>query len=97
MFIIKKIPDKDGRYFIKSVNNSILSDDYVWWPDNLNKNIFYQYKGFILPTIKRGTVASYIPNEEAYKAWLETKSETDINISDHEILEILLGVEDNNE
>ena len=67
-------------------------EGYVWWPDSLDRATFDQYEGFILPTVKRGTVASYTANEEAYEAWKEAHPEPEPEPTDTEVLNTLLGV-----
>ena len=46
-----------------------IPEGYAWWPNGLERETFNRYEGFIKPTIKRNTVASYEANEEAYEAW----------------------------
>lgn len=76
MYILKSTPSAEGQYGpILNSNQPVPPEGYVWWPDSLDRAVFDQYEGFILPTIKRGTVASYEANEEAYEAWKEAHPE----------------------
>ena len=76
MYILKNTPSAEGQYGpILNSNQPVPPEGYVWWPDSLDRATFDQYEGFILPTIKRGTVASYTANEEAYEAWKEAHPE----------------------
>lgn len=76
MYILKSTPSAEGQYGpILNSNQPVPPEGHVWWPDSLDRATFDQYEGFILPTIKRGTVASYTANEEAYEAWKEAHPE----------------------
>lgn len=76
MYILKSTPSAEGQYGpILNSNQPVPPEGYVWWPDSLDRAVFDQYEGFILPTIKRGTVASYEANAEAYEAWKEAHPE----------------------
>ena len=93
MYILKSTPSAEGQYGpILSSNQPVPPEGYVWWPDSVDRAVFDQYEGFILPTIKRGTVASYTANEEAYEAWKEAHPEPDPEPTDTEVLNTLLGV-----
>ena len=70
MYILRDTPNAAGQYDpIQQTAQPLPPPGYLWWPDSLDRAVFDQYEGFILPTIKRGTVASYEANEEAYEAW----------------------------
>ena len=70
MYILRDTPNAAGQYeAIQQTTQPLPPPGYLWWPDSLDRAVFDQYEGFILPTIKRGTVASYEANEEAYEAW----------------------------
>lgn len=70
MYILRDTPSAAGQYeAIQQTAQPMPPPGYVWWPDGLDRAVFDQYEGFIVPTIKRGTVASYEANEEAYEAW----------------------------
>lgn len=72
MYILKNTPSAEGQYeAIQQTTQPMPPPGYVWWPDGLDRAVFDQYEGFIVPTVKRGTVASYEANEEAYEAWKE--------------------------
>ena len=70
MWILPKTPSVEGQYGpLKTWAGLTPPDGHYWWPDYLSRETFDRYEGFVLPTIKRGTVASYIANKEAYEAW----------------------------
>lgn len=70
MYILKDKPNATGQYeVIQQTTQPTPPKVYVWWPDSLDRAVFDQYEGFIVPTIKRNTVASYVANKEAYEAW----------------------------
>ena len=93
MYILKSTPSSEGQYDpILNSNQPVPPEGYVWWPDSLDRATFDQYEGFILPTVKRGTVASYTANEEAYQAWKEAHPEPEPEPTDTEVLNTLLGV-----
>ena len=70
MYILKSTPSAEGQYGpILSSNQPVPPEGYVWWPDSLDRAVFDQYEGFILPTIKRGTVVSCTPNLPAFETW----------------------------
>lgn len=54
---------------IQTYGGPEIPEGYAWWPNGLERETFNRYEGFIKPTIKRNTVASYEANEEAYEAW----------------------------
>ena len=93
MYILSKTPSAEGQYGpIQRFSGPCIPDGYLWWPDVLEQDTFHRYAGFIVPTIKRGTVASYTANEEAYEAWKEAHPEPEPEPTDTEVLNTLLGV-----
>ena len=92
MYILRDAPSAVGQYEpIQQTTQPLPPPGYLWWPDSLDRAVFYKYEGFILPTIKRGTVASYTANEEAYQAWKEAHPEPEPEPTDTEVLNTLLG------
>ena len=76
MYILSKTPTEEGQYPPIEVHDGLVAPDgYYWWPDYLEQETFEQYEGFIVPEIKRDTVASYTANAEAYEAWKEAHPE----------------------
>lgn len=76
MFVLSKTPSAAGQYPpIMQSAQAAIPEGYYWWPDSLERETFYQYEGFVILTIKRDTVASYVPNEEAYAKWKEEQPE----------------------
>ena len=76
MYILRDTPSAAGQYEpIQQTAQPLPPPGYLWWPDSLDRAVFDQYEGFILPAIKRGTVASYEANAEAYEAWKEQQPE----------------------
>lgn len=72
MYILSKTKSEAGQYqAIKTWAGLTAPDGFYWWPDYLKQDTFKQYEGFVILTIKRNTVASYVPNEEAYAKWKE--------------------------
>lgn len=70
MYILRDAPSAAGQYEpIQQTAQPLPPPGYLWWPDSLDRAVFDQYEGSILPTVKRGTVASYEANAEAYEAW----------------------------
>lgn len=93
MYILRDKPNAAGQYEpIQQTTQPLPPPGYLWWPDSLDRAVFDQYEGFILPTIKRGTVASYEANAEAYEAWKAEHPEPEPEPSDTEVLNTLLGV-----
>ena len=93
MYILRDAPSAVGQYEpIQQTPQPLPPPGYPRWPDSLDRAVFDQYEGFILPTIKRGTVASYTANEEAYQAWKEAHPEPEPEPTDTEVLNTLLGV-----
>lgn len=73
MYILRDTPSAAGQYEpIQQTAQPLPPPGYLWWPDSLDRAVFDQYEGFILPTVKRGTVASYEANTEAWDAWKAT-------------------------
>ena len=76
MYILKNTPSAAGQYeAIQQTTQPLPPPGYLGWPDSLDRAVFDQYDGFIVPTIKRGTVASYEANADAYEAWMEAHPE----------------------
>lgn len=93
MLVLNLTKSEAGQYpAIQIYSGPEIPEGYAWWPDSLERDTFNRYEGFILPTIKRGTVASYTANEEAYEAWKEAHPEPDPEPTDTEVLNTLLGV-----
>lgn len=91
MYIISATPSAAGQYpAIQQTNRAEPPEGFLWWPDSLEQQTFLQYEGFIVPTIKRNTVASYRPNEAAYEAWKASQPAPEP--TDAEVLNTLLGV-----
>lgn len=42
---------------------------FAVWPGKLSTDEFYAHNGFVRLTVKNGTVQSYVPNLDAWKAW----------------------------
>ena len=96
MKIIKNTPFKNGAYpSIQSWNGISAPAGYYVWLDGLDTENFYQYNGFVTLNVLRGAVISYTPNEEAWEAWKATlPPEPEPEITDTEILNMLLGMEE---
>lgn len=91
MLIISQTPSAAGQYPpILRCSSAGIPAGYYWWPDTLERDTFYQYEGFVVLTIVRNTVASYVPNVEAYEAW--KASQAPAEPTDTEVLNTLLGV-----
>ena len=93
MYILKSTPSAEGQYGPILVSNQpVPPEGYVWWPDSVDQTDFIQYLGFIVPNIKRNTVASYTVNMEAYNDWVESHPDPEPEPTDTEVLNTLLGV-----
>lgn len=93
IYIMPQTPSEDGQYqALQKWPRLTPPEGFYWWPDSLETATFEQYEGFIVPEIKRGTVASYTANEEAYEAWKEAHPEPEPEPTDTEVLNTLLGV-----
>lgn len=91
MLVVSKTPSEAGQYpAIQQSASAGIPEGFYWWPDSLERETFYQYKGFVILTIARNTVASYVPNVEAYEAW--KASQAPAEPTDTEVLNTLLGV-----
>ena len=99
MKIIKNTPFKNGAYqSIQNWDGISAPEGYYVWLDGLDTENFYQYNGFVTLNVLRGAVISYTPNEEAWEAWKSTLPEpTAKPATDTEILNILLGLDDEDE
>lgn len=76
IYIMPQTPSEDGQYqALQKWPRLTPPEGFYWWPDDLERDTFEAYEGFIIPVIKRGTVASYTANEEAYEAWKEAHPE----------------------
>ena len=72
MYILSKTKSEAGQYpAIQHHDGLTAPEGFYWWPDYLEQDTFEQHEGFIVPTIKRDTVASYEADAEAYEAWKE--------------------------
>lgn len=72
MFVISKNISSEGQYSrIVETSSAFIPDGFYWWPDNLEHDTFDKYEGFVILTVQRNTVKSYIANEEAYEKWKE--------------------------
>ena len=70
MKIIKITPDSNGAYPApQSWSESRAPEGYALWPDTLDTTDFETYNGFVSLNIRRGRVASYEVNHEAWEAW----------------------------
>lgn len=70
MLILNLTKSEAGQYpAIQVYSGPEIPAGYAWWPNSLEQDTFEQYDGFIIPNIKRGTVASYQPNTEAWESW----------------------------
>ena len=70
MLILNSTKSEAGQYpAIQPYSGPEIPEGYAWWPNGLERETFNRYEGFIKPTIKRNTVASYEANEEAYETW----------------------------
>ena len=70
MLILNLTKSAAGQYpAIQVYSGPEIPAGYAWWPNSLEQDTFEQYEGFIIPNIKRGTVASYQPNTEAWESW----------------------------
>lgn len=91
MLVISKTPSEAGKYpAIQQSASAGIPEGFYWWPDSLERETFRQYEGFVTITVARETVASYVPNEEAYEAWKASQPEPEP--TDTEVLNTLLGV-----
>lgn len=73
MRIIRTTPDSNGAYpALQMWDKPIAPPGYAVWPDSLEDATFNAYSGFVILEIRRGYVASYTVNQEAYDAWTPT-------------------------
>lgn len=78
MLILNLTKSEAGQYpAIQIYGGPEIPKGYAWWPDSLEQATFEQYEGFIVPTVKRNTVASYEANKEAYEEWKQHQPEPD--------------------
>lgn len=94
MKILKKSPTVNGAYpAIQEWAGITAPEGYYGWPDTLSTADFYAHNGFVVLTVKRGIVASYEPNMEAWEAWKATlPPEPEPKPTDTEVLNAILGV-----
>ena len=105
--IIRATPNPSGAYpGMQTWNSPITPEGYYVWAEDLEKETFFEYNGFVILNVMRNTVVSYEPNIEAYEAWKEQGGEGDTpdqpdmpedeavaQLKENtEILNILLGV-----
>lgn len=70
MKIIRTTPDSNGAYPAPQAWDKPLAPaGYAVWPDSLEDATFNAYSGFVILEIRRGYVAGYEVNQEAYDAW----------------------------
>lgn len=70
MRIIRITPDSNGAYpALQAWGEPLAPPGYAVWPDSLDDATFNAYSGFVILEIRRGYVASYTVNQEAYDAW----------------------------
>ena len=71
--IIRATPNPSGAYpGMQTWNSPITPEGYYVWADDLEKETFFEYNGFVILNVMRNTVVSYEPNIEAYEAWKES-------------------------
>ena len=88
MQIIKKDPSNSGAYSpIQTWKGFAPPEGYVIWPDELETETFYKYNGFIIPTILRKQVTTYVPNEESFREWTQQNLSTLISLKNKSINE----------
>ena len=76
MKIIRQSPGPDGGYPpIQDWAGVSPPAGFDQWPDDLERDTFQRYKGFVITTVVRGVVKSYQPNEAAYEAYMEQHPE----------------------
>ncbi|HIT02481.1 MAG TPA: hypothetical protein IAC21_06650 [Candidatus Enterenecus merdae] len=80
MKLIRSTPNPSGAYPpIQEVSTTNVPEGMAVWPDSLETDTFYQYGGYVLLAINAAyeetpaTVASYVPNMEAWEAWKSTQ------------------------
>lgn len=101
--LIRTEPNPSGAYPpIQEVSSTNVPDGMALWPDSLETDTYYQYNGFVSLTIDEATedtpvtVASYTANVESWEAWKASlPPEPEPEVSDTEVLNTLLGVNDN--
>lgn len=70
--IIRATPNPSGAYpGMQTWNSPITPEGYYVWAEDLEKETFFEYNGFVILNVMRNTVVSYEPNIEAYEAWKE--------------------------
>lgn len=70
MRIIRTTPDSNGAYpALQAWDKPLAPAGYAVWPGSLDDATFNAYSGFVILEIRRGYVASYTVNQEAYDAW----------------------------
>lgn len=70
--IIRATPNPSGAYpGMQTWNSPITPEGYYVWAEDLEKETFFEYNGFVILNVMRSTVVSYEPNIEAYEAWKE--------------------------
>lgn len=91
MRIIRTTPDSNGAYpALQAWGEPLAPPGYAVWPDSLEDDTFNTHSGFVVLDIRRGYVASYTVNQEAYDAWTPAPEPT--GASDTDVLKTLLGV-----
>ena len=70
MKIISLTPGTNGAYPpLQEWNEPTAPPGCALWPDSLDPEDFDTYNGFVTITVRRGRVASYEVNHEAWEAW----------------------------
>jgi hypothetical protein len=99
MQIIYKTPQENGAYpAIQSWDGAKPPDGYLEVPAWVSTDVFYEYKGFVILTVKKTTVIAMEANEDAYAAWEAQQPpdppdpEPDTDPTADKILTVLLGV-----
>lgn len=78
MYIIQQSPAPGGAFPpIQSWQGATPPEGFDQWPDELERETFQQYSGFVVTTVARGVVKSYEPNLEAYEQWRAQQAGTD--------------------
>lgn len=70
MYIIPQSPSASGAFPpLQHWGGLTPPAGFDVWPDELEQDTFYQYNGFVVLTVVRGTVVSCTPNLPAFEAW----------------------------
>lgn len=78
MYIIQQSPGPDGAFSpIQSWQGAAPPDGFDQWPDDLERDTFQSYSGFVITTVVRGIVKSYQPNVGAFEKWKAEQGQVD--------------------